>query len=128
MIANEVAERLSGSKVFAEVTAVAPGFLNCKVKESFITEYLSGMRTADKFGMEMPENPKKDENDDLTVKQLLLSADMLYEKAKTAMQVGRIGDAENMLSDALEIKHAAFSLLCFVSSNLTLPYIYSFVI
>ena len=76
----------------------------------------------------MPENPKKDENDDLTVKQLLLSADMLYEKAKTAMQVGRIGDAENMLSDALEIKHAAFSLLCFVSSNLTLPYIYSFVI
>ncbi len=59
MIANEVAERLSGSTVFSEVTAVAPGFLNCKVKESFITEYLSGMRTEDKFGMEMPENPKK---------------------------------------------------------------------
>lgn len=62
----------------------------------------------------MLEEPKKDENDDLTVKQLLLSADMLYEKAKTAMQVGRIDDAENMLSDALEIKYTAFHPLPFL--------------
>ncbi len=59
MIANEVAEKLAESAVFSEVVAVAPGFLNCKVKESFIAEYLTGMRTEDKFGMEMPEKPKK---------------------------------------------------------------------
>ena len=51
---------------------------------------------------------KKDASEDLTVKQLLLSADMLYEKAKTAMQVGRVDDAESMLSDALEIKYVPF--------------------
>jgi len=33
MIANEVAEKLQGSNVFAEVSAVAPGFLNLKIKE-----------------------------------------------------------------------------------------------
>ena len=43
MIANEVAEKLTDSEVFAEVSAVAPGFLNLKVKEAFVTEYLKGM-------------------------------------------------------------------------------------
>lgn len=57
-----------------------------------------------------PDVPKKDASEDLTVKQLLLSADMLYEKAKTAMQVGRVDDAESMLSDALEIKYVPFWL------------------
>lgn len=36
MIANDVAEKLSDSKVFAEVQAVAPGFLNLKIKNSFL--------------------------------------------------------------------------------------------
>ena len=39
MIANEVAEKCDGSEVFSEVTAVAPGFLNLKVKEAFVTKY-----------------------------------------------------------------------------------------
>lgn len=59
MIANEVAEKLQGSDVFAEVNAVAPGFLNLKIKEEFLTAYLREMRADDKFGMDMPENPKK---------------------------------------------------------------------
>ena len=59
MIANDVAACLKDSKVFQEVNAVAPGFLNLKVTESFLTEYLEGMETEPKYGLEMPENPKK---------------------------------------------------------------------
>ncbi|MBQ7360523.1 MAG: arginine--tRNA ligase [Lachnospiraceae bacterium] len=59
MIANEVAEKLEGSKVFAEVSAVMPGFLNLKVKEEFLTSYLKEMAVAEKFGLNLPANPKK---------------------------------------------------------------------
>ena len=59
MIANEVAEKLTDSEVFAEVSAVAPGFLNLKVKEAFVTEYLKGMEADEKFGVEKVKEPKK---------------------------------------------------------------------
>ncbi len=59
MIANEVAEKCVESKVFAEVSAVNPGFLNCKVKEEFVAEYLADMACDAKFGLEMPKKPKK---------------------------------------------------------------------
>lgn len=59
MIAADVAEKCKDSNVFAEVTAVAPGFLNIKVKESVVTEFLSAMAKDPKFGLEMPQNPKK---------------------------------------------------------------------
>lgn len=55
MIANEVAQQLQGSKVFSQADAVPPGFLNLKVTEVFLTEYLQGMRTSEKFGLEEPE-------------------------------------------------------------------------
>lgn len=59
MIANDVAEKLSDSKVFAEVQAVAPGFLNLKIKNSFFTDYLKEMEKADKFGLDKQEKPMK---------------------------------------------------------------------
>ncbi len=59
MIANEVAEKLADSDCFAEVSAVAPGFLNLKLKEEFLADYVRGMAADEKFGLEMPENPKK---------------------------------------------------------------------
>lgn len=59
MIANEVAEKLTDSEVFAEVGAVAPGFLNLKLKESFVTDYLKGMEADKKFGVEEVKQPKK---------------------------------------------------------------------
>ena len=59
MIANDVAEKLSDSKVFSEVQAVAPGFLNLKIKNSFFTGYLKEMEKADKFGLDKPEKPMK---------------------------------------------------------------------
>ena len=36
MIANDVAARLADSTVFKEAAAVAPGFLNLKLSESFL--------------------------------------------------------------------------------------------
>lgn len=59
MIANEVAAKLENSQVFSEISAVAPGFLNLKVKESFVSDYLRQMAQTEKFGLEMPEKPAK---------------------------------------------------------------------
>ncbi|MCM1173637.1 MAG: arginine--tRNA ligase [Blautia sp.] len=58
MIANDVAEKLQGSEVFSEVSAVAPGFLNLKLTEKFVKEYLQEMRKDAKFGLAMPEKPQ----------------------------------------------------------------------
>ncbi len=59
MIANDVAAKLADSKIFSEVNAIAPGFLNLKVKESFVAEYLREMEASEKFGLEKPEHVKK---------------------------------------------------------------------
>jgi len=55
---GEVAEKLKDSAVFSEVNAVAPGFLNLKVSDVFLCDYLKGMEAADKFGLETPEEEK----------------------------------------------------------------------
>lgn len=59
VIAGEVAEKLQGSRVFSQAEAVPPGFLNLKLSEEFLGDYVRSMRKADKFGLEMPENPQK---------------------------------------------------------------------
>ncbi|MCM1263013.1 MAG: arginine--tRNA ligase [Butyrivibrio sp.] len=59
MIAGEVAEKLKNSSVFSEVSAVAPGFLNLKVSESFVKDYLQNMRNDAKFGLQTPEHVQK---------------------------------------------------------------------
>ena len=59
MIAQDVAEKLKESNVLAEVTAAPPGFLNMKVKESFVRDYLRDMKDSEKFGLQMPDRPKK---------------------------------------------------------------------
>lgn len=59
VIAQEVAAQLAGSDLFGQVEAVAPGFLNLKLKESFLKAYLNEMEQSDKFGLNMPEVPKK---------------------------------------------------------------------
>lgn len=59
IIAGEVAEKLQESSIFSEAGAVAPGFLNLKVKEEFIADYLKKMLSDAKFGLDMPENPQK---------------------------------------------------------------------
>ena len=52
IIAQEVAAGLQESSVFSEVSAVAPGFLNLKLTEQFVCEFLKAMAADEKFGME----------------------------------------------------------------------------
>ncbi|MCM1539699.1 MAG: arginine--tRNA ligase [Blautia sp.] len=59
MIANEVAGKLADSRVFKEAAAVAPGFLNLKIAESFLLEYVKEMAAAEKYGLETAASPKK---------------------------------------------------------------------
>ena len=59
MIAQDVAAQLQDSDIFREVNAVAPGFLNLKIKESFLAGYMNAMEQSEKFGLNMPEQPKK---------------------------------------------------------------------
>jgi len=71
MIANDVAEKLADSAVFSEVSAVAPGFLNLKVKDSFVCEYLKEMAAAEKFGVEPPEKKKTiDDHESANLKKI----------------------------------------------------------
>ena len=58
MIANAVAEQLADTAVFSQVTAVAPGFLNLKLSDTFLSEYVKQMSREEKFGLEIPEHPK----------------------------------------------------------------------
>lgn len=59
MIAKDVAVQCTDSQVFASVEAVAPGFLNIKLKEEFIADYLQEMEKTERFGLEKPEKPLK---------------------------------------------------------------------
>ncbi len=59
VIAGEVADKLSGSEIFDEVNVVNPGFLNLKINPDFLKNYLKKMAHSPKFGLDMPENPKK---------------------------------------------------------------------
>ena len=47
-IANGVVEHLKDSKIFEEVSAVMPGFINLKIGSSFLADYMNGMRTGDR--------------------------------------------------------------------------------
>ena len=59
MIANDVAAKLADSKIVENVNAVAPGFLNMDLNKEFLAEYLQKMAGDEKFGLTMPETPKK---------------------------------------------------------------------
>ncbi len=59
VIAGEVAEKLKESAVFSEAVSAAPGFLNLKVKEEFLADYLKEMGEASKFGVSEPGKGKK---------------------------------------------------------------------
>ncbi len=58
MIARDVAAILETEDMFSQVDAVAPGFLNLKVKEAFVSDYLNEMRGSEKFGLEPVAHPK----------------------------------------------------------------------
>ena len=51
MIAKAVVEKLDGGD-YSLVEAVMPGFINLKLSDKFLKDYLEGMRTAPDFGVE----------------------------------------------------------------------------
>lgn len=59
MIAGDVAAKAEDSELLAEVAAVAPGFLNIKVKESAVSDYLKKMAESERFGLEPPAKKEK---------------------------------------------------------------------
>ncbi|MEZ3444239.1 MAG: arginine--tRNA ligase [Lachnospiraceae bacterium] len=59
MIANDVAAKLSDSKVFEAAEAVAPGFLNLTLQPEFVGGYIRNMRADKKYGLEETKNPAK---------------------------------------------------------------------
>ena len=50
-IANAVAEKLCAAD-FSMIDAVMPGFINLKLSDGFLQNYLEGMRTAEDFGVQ----------------------------------------------------------------------------
>ncbi|MBO5372644.1 MAG: arginine--tRNA ligase [Lachnospiraceae bacterium] len=59
MIADEVAEKLTGNSMFSSVESVKPGFLNFKLDSGYLAEYLKEMQAdTERFGCEKTENPK----------------------------------------------------------------------
>ena len=58
MIANDVVAQLQESRVFSQVDAVNPGFINLRVKEEFLADYLKEMAADDHLSVTQAENPK----------------------------------------------------------------------
>ncbi|MBP3451581.1 MAG: arginine--tRNA ligase, partial [Agathobacter sp.] len=59
MISDKIAELLSGNEMFAMVESVKPGFLNLKINENYLANYMNAMQAdEDRFGCEKVENPK----------------------------------------------------------------------
>ena len=59
MIANELVEKLAGNEIFKEIVAVNPGFINIKISDSFIANYVDDMAKAENVGCEKNIKPKK---------------------------------------------------------------------
>ena len=58
MIANDIVANLQDSECFAQVDAVNPGFINLKLKSSFVTAFLNEMAGDDTLGVEKEANQK----------------------------------------------------------------------
>ena len=56
-IAEDVVTHLEGNAMFSEVEAVKPGFLNFRIAEEFLGEYVGGMLKDERFGLEKTNKP-----------------------------------------------------------------------
>ncbi|MCC8150534.1 MAG: arginine--tRNA ligase [Lachnospiraceae bacterium] len=52
LIADDVAQALTGNAVFSSVESVKPGFLNLKLSEQYLADYMNEMQAAEKLGVE----------------------------------------------------------------------------
>lgn len=58
MIADDVVGNLADSKVFSMKEMVKPGFINLKVSEEFLADYLKEMEKDEKLGADTAQEPK----------------------------------------------------------------------
>ena len=58
MIAEDVVALLKDSRCLSEVSAVKPGFINMKLKEEYVAEYLNQMEASEDLGLEKTKNPE----------------------------------------------------------------------
>ncbi len=58
-IATSVVEKLSANEMFSSVEACPPGFINIKLSDSFLGEFVSTMARDEAFGIEKEANPRK---------------------------------------------------------------------
>ena len=58
MIAQDVVAKLEGSGCFCDVQAVNPGFINLKLDERFVADYLDEMETDEDLGLNKTDTPK----------------------------------------------------------------------
>ena len=56
-IAEDVVTHLEGNAMFSEVEAVKPGFLNFRIAEEYLGEYVGGMLKDERFGLEKTNKP-----------------------------------------------------------------------
>ncbi len=60
LIADEIAAKLSDNGMFSMAESVKPGFLNLKLEEGYLAEYLQKMQEdTERFGCEKADSPKK---------------------------------------------------------------------
>ena len=58
MIAGDVVEHLRDSDILGEATAVTPGFINLKVSEAFLADYLNQIQKDENLSIEKVKEPK----------------------------------------------------------------------
>ncbi|MDY5664746.1 MAG: arginine--tRNA ligase [Blautia sp.] len=58
MIADDVVANLKGSRIFSMAEVVKPGFINLKVSEEYLAQYLKDMADDEKLSVNTAENPK----------------------------------------------------------------------
>ncbi|MCU6760935.1 Arginine--tRNA ligase [uncultured Roseburia sp.] len=58
MIADAVAAKLCGHSMFSAADSVKPGFLNLKLREEYLAEYLNQMQKESRYGTEQAQHPQ----------------------------------------------------------------------
>lgn len=57
-IANEVVEKTAGSKMFSEINAVMPGFINIRLNPCYLASYVQQVAEDEKLGFNAAEKPE----------------------------------------------------------------------
>ena len=57
-IANEVVEKTAGSKMFSEINAVMPGFINIRLNPDYLASYVQQVAEDEKLGLNAAKKPE----------------------------------------------------------------------